>query len=140
MGQYFIAVNRTKRQWLHPHRFGDGMKLKELMGSADGLLAGLGLLLTPEAGWNDEIVGSWAGDDVSIVGDYGSSGLYAEAMDSHKDVSFGIMRAMARDAWIRASMMEKTAWRWRLPKDFKHAIADQDEQEFYKELFDGRNH
>lgn len=131
MGQYFIVVNHTKREWLHPHRFGDGLKFKEFSGSSSGILAGLALLLKqPE--------GSWAGNAVEIVGDYDSAEVYEMAMDCYKDVSFDVITEMAKDAYVRATLMEKTAWR--RVSGVGNLGCDPEEQEFYKELFDGRNH
>ena len=126
MGQYFIAVNHSKREWLHPPRFGDGLKFSELCGSSHGMLAGLAhLLKAPE--------GSWVGDEVAIVGDYDSGDLYELAMDSYKDVSFDVMREMAKDPYARPTMHSKTAWR-RTPL-LGEALADPEEHAFYKELF-----
>ena len=131
MGQYFIAVNYTKREWLHPHRFGDGLKFKEFCGSSHGMLAGLAhLMLEPG--------GRWAGDMVAIVGDEDNPEAYEAAMDSYKDVSFEIMREMAKDAYARPTMDEKT--KWRRAEGIGNLGCDPEEQEFYKELFDGRNH
>ena len=78
MGQYHNFVNLTKREFVRPHDVGDGLKLMEW--SADGGMLGvMQLLLTTSAGrgggdgWDkakDPIVGSWAGDQVAVVGDY----------------------------------------------------------------------
>jgi len=127
MGQYFIAVNHSKREWIHPHRFGDGLKFPELCGSSHGMLAGLAhLLKVPE--------GNWAGDDVAIVGDYDSAEVYEMALDCYKDVSFDVMRVMAKDPYAKPTMNNKTAWR-RAP-GIGNLGCDPEEAEFYKELFD----
>jgi hypothetical protein len=36
MGQYYLIVNLDKKQYLHPHRFGDGLKLLEFGASGGG--------------------------------------------------------------------------------------------------------
>ena len=69
MGQYFYVVNEDKREYLHPHVFGDGMKLGELRGT----LRALAWLLAD----NDDVprphreLGSWKGDRITVAGDYG---------------------------------------------------------------------
>lgn len=45
MGQYHYVANLDKREFLHPHKFGDGLKLLEFGRSTDGTLLGLTLLL-----------------------------------------------------------------------------------------------
>ena len=34
MGQYYKIVNLDKKQFLYPHKFGDGMKLREFSESS----------------------------------------------------------------------------------------------------------
>ncbi len=111
MGQYFIAVNEDKQEWIHPHRFGDGMKFLELALSGGGFMAGLAVLLRKsevndgmaDLKCRDKVVGSWAGDRVSIVGDYDQEGkvLYYHAMDAEEewtDVSEEVLRALHTDS------------------------------------------
>jgi hypothetical protein len=77
MGQYHLVVNGTKRQFLHPHRLGDGLKLMEFGNSAGGVMTGLAILLAVSNGRGggdlhseNELIGSWGGDRIAIVGDY----------------------------------------------------------------------
>ncbi len=81
MGQYHYVVNLDKRQFLMPHRFGDGLKLLEFASSSYGTLAALALVLAASTdggqgrGGGDPhephpLIGSWAGDRLAIVGDY----------------------------------------------------------------------
>lgn len=82
MGQYHYIVNFTKKQYLHPHDFGDGLKLHEF---TTGLsMQALAFLLAQSAGRgggdflpDDEWCGSWSGDKVGIVGDYDDSNLHS---------------------------------------------------------------
>lgn len=81
MGQYWKPVNLDKREFFHPHKVGDGLKLLEIAGSGDGVAGVLSLLLAdfPEArGGGDPIphpvIGSWACDRVALVGDYAERG------------------------------------------------------------------
>ena len=96
MGQYFIIVNLNKKEFIHPHKFGDGLKLLEFGCSSHGTLTALTVLLrkSNESGGGDflyyeecEYVGSWAGDKIVIICDYDKSGLYEKAQKEFKDVS-----------------------------------------------------
>ena len=77
MGQYYMVVNIDKKEYLHPHRFDDGLKLMEFGQSAGGTLTGLTILLADGNGRGggdicskDPIIGSWAGDRIVIAGEY----------------------------------------------------------------------
>ena len=45
MGQYYLIVNLTKKQFLYPHCFNDGLKLKEFGCSSQGTMMALAVLL-----------------------------------------------------------------------------------------------
>lgn len=45
MGQYHYVANLDKREFLHPHKMGDGLKLLEFGASGSGTMLGLALLL-----------------------------------------------------------------------------------------------
>jgi len=93
MGQYFFIVNLDKKEYLHPHKMGSGLKLWEIC--ADNLPRVLPLLLrqSSEGGGGDyhgedfNVVGRWAGDRITVVGDYDESGLFEEAEESYKEIS-----------------------------------------------------
>lgn len=101
MGQYFLAVNREKRQYIDPHKLGGGAKLLEIAWSSGGIATALILLLrqSSEGGGGDArghgyrpgephtLVGSWAGDPLALVGDYDESGLYDKAEKEFTDIS-----------------------------------------------------
>lgn len=98
MGQYHYVCNMDKKEFLHPHTMGDGLKLMEFGPSAHGTMLGLALLLACSNGrgggdfriWNDPyddgrkveglvpedndlaeaVIGRWAGDRIAIIGDY----------------------------------------------------------------------
>lgn len=90
MGQYYYTVNLDKGEYLHPHRFGQGLKLLEF-GCDSG---GVGLALTVLAsngngrGGGDFhlddvdqdklpiLPGHWAGDRILVAGDYGDEGEF----------------------------------------------------------------
>ncbi len=76
MGQYYKIVNLDKRQYLHPHKFGDGLKLLEFGAGGSGTMCGLAILLADGNGRgggdlrsNASVIGSWAGDRIVIAGD-----------------------------------------------------------------------
>jgi hypothetical protein len=103
MGQYYLVINKTKKEYLHPHEFGSGLKACEFL--SDGRVTqGLGLLLikTDASGGGDlssesNLIGSWAGDEIYIVGDYDSSNLYDFASKEYKDVSADVIEALQDD-------------------------------------------
>jgi hypothetical protein len=77
MGQYHFVLNLDKKEYLHPHRLGDGLKLMEFGLSAGGTMTALGLLLAGCAiNEPEDLVtqsphlGAWAGDRLAIIGDY----------------------------------------------------------------------
>lgn len=129
MGQYYRIVNIDKKQFLDPHRFGDGMKLTEFACSSGGILTGLAILLADgnnrgggDLHCDDQIIGSWSGDRIVIAGDYADPGkhltksqvaklkkqcpdlmptLYAYAAENFADVSCQTILAMCADEYIR---------------------------------------
>lgn len=85
MGQYYIAVNLDKKQYLHPHRFDDGMKLAEFSMTDGRTMTALALLLADGNGRGGgdvrpehELIGSWAGDRIVIAGDYADKGKFVD--------------------------------------------------------------
>ena len=85
MGQYHYTVNLDKREFIHPHKLGDGLKLVEQCGHAPGgTNDALHLLLACSSGrgggdfesdnfnkaTGEGFVGRWAGDRIAVVGDY----------------------------------------------------------------------
>jgi len=85
MGQYYLLVNLDKKQYLHPHRFGDGLKLLEFGCGNSGTMTGLAILLADGNGRgggdlrsDDPIIGSWARDRIVVAGDYADGGKFVE--------------------------------------------------------------
>ena len=96
MGQYFYVANIDKKQFLHPHTFGDGLKLLEFGASGRGTMAALALLLADNRDgdrWGDSpLIGSWCGDRIVVAGDYGppdSSGesVHDQCSEEFEDIS-----------------------------------------------------
>lgn len=96
MGQYYLFVNLDKKQFVHPHALGNGLKLLEFGCSGNGIMTALAGLLSSGNGRGggdihvdpdtelaavvEEVIGSWAGDRIVIAGDYGDGGLYLEGV------------------------------------------------------------
>lgn len=78
MGQYHKTVNLDKREFINPHKLGDGLKLLEQCGwSPGGTNDALHLLLACSSGRgggdfqsDSPLIGSWAGDRIAVIGDY----------------------------------------------------------------------
>ncbi len=107
MGQYFKVVNLDKKEVLHPHKLGDGLKLMEFGGGGGTMLA-LAVLLADNSDHRVEgpLVGSWSGDRIVIAGDYGphfpgegedGDSLYDIASNTYDDISLEI-RAVLENA------------------------------------------
>jgi hypothetical protein len=118
MGQYYKIVNVKKKQYLNPHMFGDGMKLMEFGTGGGGTMAALAALLADGNGRgggdlnsDNPIVGSWAGDNIVIAGDYADTGkflsddksdktLYSVAEEEGEDISAKVLEALLEDRWF----------------------------------------
>lgn len=116
MGQYYKIVNIKKKQYITPHTFGDGAKLMEFSMSRNGVLSALAVLLADgngrgggDLGSDNPIVGSWAGDNIVVAGDYADDGkfvkeqdktLYRVAATEGEDVSLKVLDALCDDTWF----------------------------------------
>lgn len=84
-------MNIDKREYLHPHEFGAGLKLMEFSGQGNSIMQGLAVLLahSNDRGGGDlrcsnkgipedliKLVGSWAGDRIVVAGDYDNPWLF----------------------------------------------------------------
>lgn len=78
MGQYHLPVNLTKREFIHPHKLGCGLKLWEQAGTDLGTGSALIMLCACSNGRgggdfadeHENVIGRWAGDRIAWVGDY----------------------------------------------------------------------
>lgn len=123
MDQYFYAVNIDKKQYLHPHRCGDGLTLFEVGASGNGTMMCLAVLLAdgeraPEL---SDVFGAWAGDRIVVAGDYADVGkfvaeadcaskknLHNAAADGYEDISRKVLRALCNVGWLAESLRRKT--------------------------------
>ena len=125
MGQYYKIVNIKKKQYISPHTFGDGSKLMEFSMSANGVLAGLAILLADGNGRGggdlhseNDIVGSWAGDNIVVAGDYADAGkfvkepeqnLYEVASSEGEDISIKVLDALFDDQYFFSEFRKNRA-------------------------------
>jgi hypothetical protein len=125
MGQYYRIVNIKKKQYISPYKFGDGSKLMEFSMSANGVLAGLAILLADGNGRgggdlnsDNPIVGSWSGDNIVIAGDYADHGkfvkdpdtnLYHVANNEGEDISIKVLDALCDDSYFFSEFRKNRA-------------------------------
>ena len=125
MGQYYKIVNIKKKQYITPHTFGDGSKLMEFSMSANGVLAGLAILLADGNGRGggdlhseNDIVGSWSGDNIVVAGDYADAGkfvkesdqtLYEVASNEGEDISLKVLDALFDDSYYFSEFRKNRA-------------------------------
>lgn len=125
MGQYYKIVNIKKKQYITPHTFGDGSKLMEFSMSANGALAGLAILLADGNGRGggdlhseNDIVGSWSGDNIVVAGDYADAGkfvkepdqtLYEVASNEGEDISLKVLDALFDDSYYFSEFRKNRA-------------------------------
>jgi len=118
MGQYFKVINKTKKEVLNPHTFGNGLKLWEFVSDGNGVLQGLGLLLAEgHVEYKDlipkpsTIIGRWHGDKITILGDYAQdkegNNIWDTMLDSEgelkkswKDISVETYKTLLKDTWV----------------------------------------
>ena len=114
MGQYFLAVNTTKKEYLHPHKFGSGMKFREFTNDSMSLLTGMAHLLAQSSdgvSWDStELTGRWIGDNVLIVGDYDVSKLFDTAYEDYTDISDKVIEHMCFDPDVHLHLNKVTRW------------------------------
>lgn len=130
MGQYYYIVNLDKREFLHAHKFGDGLKLREFGASGGGTMYALALLLADGNGRGggdfpskSPLIGSWAGDRIVIAGDYADGGKFGLPADTNAhdaadnefvDISYEVIRVICNDEQEAADMARRM---WRIPDD-----------------------
>jgi hypothetical protein len=127
MGQYHFAINLDKKEYLNPHKVGDGLKLLEW--SQDGMLGAMQILLAASDGRGggdfnvdqdnpkEKVAGRWAGDRIAIIGDYYEVGdipkvkdkkLWETVENTFKEISdlviptlerYGVFTMERKDGW-----------------------------------------
>lgn len=105
MGQYHKVYNLDKREFIHPHRIDNGLKLLEQVGHIRSTSTALFLLVANSNGrgggdaQSHPLIGSWAGDKILVQGDYAQEGDKSftsfEELDSFKDISSDVSSLLA---------------------------------------------
>ena len=73
MGQYFLIVNKDKKQFLDAWKFGEGVEtLQAVSGYHAQAVALLTCRMEDVRDTNNNLLGSWSGDFVAAVGEYAS--------------------------------------------------------------------
>lgn len=119
MGQYHYVVNLDKEEYLHPHAFGDGLKLLEFGASGCGTMTALALLLARDNGpgggdmhSDDPLIGRWAGDRVIIVGDYGKPHPTREEIgESFLNISAAAREMLCEDSYVAEALADRAKYR-----------------------------
>jgi hypothetical protein len=75
MGQYYLIANLDKKEYLHPHKFGEGLKLMEFGHSRSSILLALTVLLSDGNGRG--------GGDIRIPSYQKAIDKYQVASDKH---------------------------------------------------------
>lgn len=101
MGQYHIAYNRTKKEYVHAHRIDNGLKLMEQVGFDKSTSTALFLLLANSNGRGGgdarihDMIGRWAGDAIVVQGDYADQndpGFIPDSeLESYTDISANVL-------------------------------------------------
>jgi hypothetical protein len=101
MGQYHKVYNVSKREFIHPHRIDNGLKLMEQVGHERSTATALFLLLANSNGRGGgdarphDLIGHWAGDRILIQGDYAEKGDPAykspKTLDAYTDISSQVL-------------------------------------------------
>jgi hypothetical protein len=135
MGQYWKLVNLDKKEFVHPHEIGCGLKLGEMVAASPGIPAAMVMLCAamPVARGGGDfrekgIVGRWAGDRIALVGDYAEDGDLAP---EHEAASIYKRCVQADDAALYPERYEGVANRY---TDISAEVAEMLEREFEGEF------
>ena len=155
MGQYHYIVNLDKREFINPHKLGVGLKACEQLTSPAGTAQALFVLLlcsngrgggdlAETRGFEERIIGRWAGDRIAVVGDYAEDcdikaplhdpvsaiydlcyeGVYREISDLVRPVlaaELGVVFTVEPTVFREADGTERPYEHWRIERD---ALAD----------------
>jgi hypothetical protein len=93
MGQYFMPVNTTKKEYIRFWDIGGLAKLWEWCVNPEAGIFPYLLRKSNEGGGGDvhldnpRYAGRWAGDEVYLIGDYDHNKLYEKAIVEYRNIS-----------------------------------------------------
>ncbi|MBP9869868.1 MAG: hypothetical protein KBC53_00015 [Nitrosomonas sp.] len=98
MGQYHKVYNVDKKQFIHAHNIGLGLKLLEQVGFEKSTADALFLMVANSNGQGGgdapehPLIGSWAGDRIVVQGDYADekSRAFIPDTEEYEDISTGV--------------------------------------------------
>lgn len=117
MGQYFRAVNVSKREYVSPWDIGFGAKLWEWCANQGAGIFPYLLRKSSSGGGGDinfdgtGYAGRWAGDEVYLVGDYDESRLYQQTGSGYTNIAPGLVEEYNRFIELKELMLEPPAER-----------------------------
>jgi hypothetical protein len=113
MGQYYYIVNLDKQEYLYPHKLGSGLKFGEILSTKVPQVLVFLLHQSTDNGYVEgyKNAGRWAGDRITVVGDYDDSNLYQKVAETFKDISLEV-----REEWERY-WSEPLGKRWDIRDD-----------------------
>lgn len=87
MGTYYHVINLDKKEYLHPHKLGNGLKLAEFAPAPEGTMTAVALLLadSDDTGSGHPLAGHWCGDRIAVLGDFSSQ--LDNVADTYTDIS-----------------------------------------------------
>lgn len=105
MGQYHKAYNLTKKEFIHAHGIGNGLKLMEQIGFEGSTADAVFLLLANSNGRGGgdaephSLIGQWAGDQIVVQGDYAKDTdpgfLSEEELEGYENISEQVKEMLA---------------------------------------------
>jgi len=89
MGQYHILINLDKKEFVHPHKLGLGLKQREHSFTKGSIGDAIYILLSLDNGkgggdmnspWHTDngYFGRWVGDHVAVIGDYNNTDMFSK--------------------------------------------------------------
>lgn len=102
MGEYFYIANTCKKQFIHPHKLGEGLKRWELGARCMNALSYL--LCT----YNDN---GWCNDPIIIVGDYAGYDPSQETIENtYEDITYAVVEQLCLNhQWFKEDL-ECNSW------------------------------
>jgi hypothetical protein len=157
MGQYFMIVNIDKKEFVHPHRIGAGLKFWEICANNSARVVPFLLRSSAEGGggdadeWHDpqpagvvddaassNTCGRWAGDRIIITGDYDTPSYEITVAEARADGwgEDGIKRDTKPNGMVKCTLYHYAQLKFKdisewVVRDFNKFIGEGDMQVEY---------